>query len=294
MDNQLLEPRANDESDAAGTRLGKGLGWFSIGLGIAQLLAPKKMSRLVGAADDGKAPLFMRLCGMREIGVGLGLLSNPASSKLRWARVVGDALDLGLLGLAVRDSESRPRTLTMLGLTAGATAVDVYAAVRESRRKLGKPIRRAITIARSPHEVYQFWRQLEQLPLFMSWVQSVRDLGGGLSHWVIKTPAGMDIEYDAEITEDVPGRRIAWRSLPDATVPNRGSVTFVDAPGNRGTEVIVELEVSAPLGKTIAGAEARGDLRRLKQVLEVGEILLSDASIHKGPHPAQPAELGGV
>ena len=57
-------------------------------------------------------------------------------------------------------------------------------------------------------------------------------------------------------------------------------------------KVIVELQVAAPLGKTIAGSEAMGDLRRLKQILETGEIVLSDASIHEGPHPAQPTAMG--
>jgi uncharacterized membrane protein len=107
----------------------------------------------------------------------------------------------------------------------------------------------------------------------------------------VKTPAGKSIEYDAEIVEDVPGHRIAWRSLPGASVPNCGQVTFYAAPGDRGTEVIVEMQVAGPLASTIAGAEAKGDLRRLKQVLETGEIVHSDASIHRGPHPAQPPEV---
>ena len=88
-------------------------------------------------------------------------------------------------------------------------------------------------------------------------------------------------------------RRIAWRSLPGATVPNQGSVTFLDAPGNRGTEIIVELQVAAPLGKTIASEEANQDLHHFKQVMELGEITISDASIHHGKHPARPPVHGG-
>ncbi|HTL34614.1 MAG TPA: SRPBCC family protein [Kofleriaceae bacterium] len=153
--------------------------------------------------------------------------------------------------------------------------------------KLGKPLRRAITIGREPLEVYNFWRKLELLPKFMYWIESVEDLGNGISRWKVKTPAGA-IEYDAELVEDVPGHRISWRTLPGATVPHRGTVDFVDAPGGRGTEVIVEMQVAAPLGKTIASQEAGGDLRRLKQILEIGELIKSDASIHEAPHPAQP------
>jgi len=293
MDTQQFEFPDIADSDPTGVKLGKGLGWFSIGLGLAELFAPHAMSRLVGADDHGKAPWIMRACGIRELGVGLGLLAKPTSPALQWARVIGDALDLTKLAGTMASSTSKPRRIGALVATAGVAAADTYAVVRQSRRKLGKPVRRAVTIARSPYEVYQFWRQLDQLPLFMSWVQSVRDLGGGVSHWVVKTPVGTTVEYDAEITEDVPGRRIAWRSMAGASVPNRGSVTFVDAPGKRGTEVIVELEVSAPLGKTIAGAEAQGDLRRLKQVLEVGEILLTYSSIQTGPAPARPLQPGG-
>jgi uncharacterized membrane protein len=139
--------------------------------------------------------------------------------------------------------------------------------------------------------VYALWRNFDRLPEFMTWVESVRDLGGGKSHWTVKTPAGTTIEYDAELIEDSPNHRIAWRSLPGASVPNAGSVMFLDAPGGRGTEVLVEMQVAAPLGKTIASAEAKSDLRRLKQMLEVGEIVKSDASIHKMPHAAQPYSL---
>jgi uncharacterized membrane protein len=155
--------------------------------------------------------------------------------------------------------------------TAGVAALGVYVGVRRARRRLGDPVKRAITIARPPHEVYRFWRDLEQLPQFMTWIESIRDMGAGISHWKVKTPAG-PVEYDAQITEDAPNRRISWRSLPGASVANQGTVTFLEAPGDRGTEVLVEMRVAAPLGKTIAGGEAQGDLHRLKQVLECGEI----------------------
>jgi uncharacterized membrane protein len=170
-----------------------------------------------------------------------------------------------------------------LGLTVGTVLL-----VRAWRRKLGDPVRRAITIGRSRDDVYGFWRKLELLPKFMHWIESVEDRGDGISHWKVKTLGGVSIEYDAEIIEDVPGHRIRWRSLPSATVANCGTVEFLDAPGDRGCEVIVEMQVAAPLGKTIASHEAAADLRRLKQILELGEILQSDASIHEAPHPAQP------
>lgn len=296
MVREPIQHQEISDGNPADVKLGKRLGYFSIGLGIAELIAPRGLARMIGVEQDGLVTTTLRAFGAREIASGVGLLSRPTSTTGPWARVAGDVLDLAMLGLALnKKSYARERTIGALAAVAGVAALDVYAGVRRARRQLGEPVKRAITIARPPHEVYAVWRNFERLPEFMNWVESVRDLGGGVSHWTVKTPAGVSIEYDAEITEDVPNRRIAWRTLPGSMVPNCGSVTFLDAPGNRGTEIIVELQVSAPLGATIAGSEAQGDLRRLKQILETGEIVKSDASIHKGPHPAQPSgNTGGI
>jgi uncharacterized membrane protein len=280
------------DGDRTNTVLGRGLGVFSIGLGLAELAAPSAVAKFIGVDNCGVVPTTLRAFGAREILTGLGLLAKPQAAMGPWARVFGDMLDLAFLGWAMGSkSLNRPRTLGAIAAVAGVAVIDAYAGVRRQRRIMGEPVRQAITINRSPDEIYAIWRNFEQLPQFMTWVESVRDLGNGRSHWKVRTPAGASIEYDAEIVEDVPGHRIAWRSLPGATVPNSGQVTFIAAPGNRGTEVIVDMQVAAPLGKTVAGAEAKGDLRRLKQVLETGEIMKSDASIHRGPHPAQPSEV---
>jgi uncharacterized membrane protein len=288
LDNQEI-----DVGDRPGTKLGKGLGWFSIGLGLAELIAPRHLARLIGIDEDGKAPLVLRLFGLREIAAGAMLLNKPTDPKGGWNRAIGDVMDLAALGIAMRNSTSRGRNLFAIGNILAVGALDVLHGVRETRRKMGDPVRRAITVGVEPARAYKLFRQLELLPQYMTWVKSVEDLGDGQSHWVVKTPAG-EIEYDAEITEDVPNRKIAWRSLANATVPNRGCVEFLDAPGGRGTEVIVEMQVAAPLGKTIATQEAQGDLHRFKQVLELGEVLKSDASIHKAPHAAQPSEGGSL
>ena len=159
-------------------------------------------------------------------------------------------------------------------------------------------VRRSVTVDRGREEVYAFWRDFENLPRFMEHLESVRITDGDRSHWTARAPAGRTVEWDAELTEDVPGERIAWRSLPGADVPNRGVVRFVPAPADRGTEVHVELEYDPPagrLGATVAklfgeepSIQVAADLRRFKQVLETGEVVRSDASIHRGMHPAQP------
>lgn len=289
-----LNSQEQDLGDRPGTKLGKGLGWFSIALGVTELVAPRGLARFIGIEPDGKVPVVTRLFGLREIAAGALLLAKPTSPYGGWNRVFGDLIDLMTMSVAMkRGSTHRGRNVFALANVVGVTALDAYHGVRESRRKLGEPVRRAITINRRPEEVYAMFKNFERLPEFMNWIESVEMIDEDLSHWRVKTPAGV-IEYNAETIEDVPGRKIAWRSMPDATVPNRGCVEFLDAPGGRGTEVLVEMQVAAPLGKTLASAEAKSDLRRLKQMLEVGEIVKSDASIHKKPHAAQPSGQGDV
>jgi uncharacterized membrane protein len=135
----------------------------------------------------------------------------------------------------------------------------------------------------------------------MRHLESVSVGADGRSHWVAKAPAGRTVEWDAETTEDVPNERIAWRSLEGADVRNQGSVEFAPAPGGRGTEVRVTLEYDPPFGKLgskIAmlfreepGQQVYDDLRHFKQVMETGEIVLSDATKQRGAHPAQPNDV---
>jgi uncharacterized membrane protein len=148
--------------------------------------------------------------------------------------------------------------------------------------------RTAVTIKRPVEEVYAFWRDFTNLPSFMYHLQSVEPAGDGRSHWTARAPAGTTVDWDAEITEDRPNARIAWASVEGSKVGNSGSVAFTQAPGGDGTEVRVELSYDPPggaLGKVAAklfGEEPQqqisDDLRRLKQVLETGEVVLSEGS----------------
>jgi uncharacterized membrane protein len=196
--------------------------------------------------------------------------------------------------------------MTALGSVLGVTALDVASAIeltRNERRGFtaneGIHVLSAITVNRPREEVYRYWRDLEHLPKFMAHLESVR-VQDGRSRWRAKGPLGMPIEWEAEIVADQPNENLAWRSCEGADVPNQGSVRFLDAPGGRGTEIRVELHYDPPtgaLGAAVAklfgaepGQEIAGDLRRFKQVIETGEVLHSDASIHKGPHPARPSD----
>jgi uncharacterized membrane protein len=179
-----------------------------------------------------------------------------------------------------------------MAAAAGITALDLYSAARLSRKP--EPthqtmrVKKSITVKRSPDEVYQFWRDFKNLPRFMKHLESVEVRDQRRSHWKAKAPAGANVAWDAEITEDRPNERITWRSLPGADVDNSGTVSFGPAPRRQGTEVTVELEYAPPggmVGVTLAklfGEEPEqqvgGDLRRFKQVMETGEVIKSEAT----------------
>src|ERR1044072_5060613 len=90
--------------DAGAERLAKGLGWFSRGLGLAEVIAPKSLARLIGS--EGNHTLFIRLMGLREITAGVGILTNRKPTGWMWARVAGDGLAFSFLGLAYMSGDS--------------------------------------------------------------------------------------------------------------------------------------------------------------------------------------------
>ncbi len=149
-------------------------------------------------------------------------------------------------------------------------------------------VKKSVTVNRSREDVYRFWRKLENLPRFMYHLESVEAAGDKRSHWVAKAPAGTSVEWDAEIVEDRPNEIISWRSLAGSGIKNAGSVRFVEAPGDRGTEVHVELQYEAPAGSVGAviaklfgeepAQQIRDDLRRFKQVMETDEGSTSQSS----------------
>lgn len=182
------------------------------------------------------------------------------------------------------------RFLLLAGL-GGIAAYVTYKVVRARARKTTSPIMFGVTINRPPMEVYRYFRDFERLPTFMDWLESVQETGGTHSHWVAKLVGGHRVEWDAHLVEDTPGEAIAWESAGDAPLSHTGRVTFTRAPGRESTEVRCEMSIAGSrlLAKVLAKPQIKGDLRRLKQMLEIGEVLKSDASIHAGRHPAQPA-----
>jgi len=286
--------------------LTRGLGWASAALGVPQLVRPGSFAQILGVDDAPKHRLATQIVGVRELVAAAGLLGRPHPFWL-WARVGGDAMDLALLGRALKHHDGKGLHRTALGSAATVviTVTDLYAAVTRTTRRTPMDLHSTTTVTKPVQEVYDFWSRLDRLPTFMAHLEEVRPLDGGRSHWKAAAPFGRDVEWDAETTDDVPGQRIAWRSLDGADVPNSGEVRFLPAPGGRGTEVHVTLRYEMPggaLGKAAAkyfgkepSQQLDDDLRRFKQVLETGEVIRSDgaprgkqAREEFPQHPAQP------
>jgi len=268
-------------------RIARGLGWFSIGLGLTELVAPRAVARLVGTNNHSS---MVRGYGLREITAGVGILSTRQPAGWVWSRVAGDVADLASLATAM-NSKRNQRGKAAFGLAAvtGVTALDIWCARQLSAAVEGEAGRRAQTEAslivnRSPEECYGFWRNLENLPRFLSSVEAVRISGERTSHWIAKLPDGSRVEWEAEVIEDVPSRAISWRTLPEAQLPHSGEVEFTAAPGHRGTIVRVRMDFGeAPLRMKAASLIGKGpaqiidkDLRRFKQVIETGEAITTE------------------
>ena len=300
---------ANEDRGTGGESLADFLGVFSIGLGLAQVLAPETMSKICGIEDAEGNSSVMRALGAREISHGIAILSKQQPEKAVWSRVAGDALDLALLGKAMANPDNhRGRTLFATANVLAVTALDVMAARQLSMQP--KTIanagadagiirtKRSITVNKPVAEVYGFWHNFENLPQFMRHLESVTVTGERRSHWKAKAPAEQSVEWDAETLEDRENEFISWRSVEGSDVFNAGNVRFMPAPGGRGTEVRVELAYDPPFGKLGSkvamlfreepGQQVMDDLRHFKQVMETGEIVFSDATKQRGMHPAQP------
>ena len=205
-----------------------------------------------------------------------------------------------------RDSNSESSTVQRVLLGAGAVAAAAGAAFFLSRKKAdemsdamvsdappwtyrdkpegdkGPLIGRSVTINRPRQEVYARWRDFGRFPEFMDNVRSIERVDDKVSRWTIEAPAGKTVELLTEVTHDLPGERIAWRSVEGSDIETAGEALFRDAPPGRGTIVQLVMAYDPPagaVGKLVAklfqrepNIQARRDLRRFKQLLETGEV----------------------
>jgi hypothetical protein len=205
------------------TTLGRSLGLFSLGLGLAEVAMPRRMARMIGAQDDDAAKTALIAAGVRELAAGVGVLARPGRSAPLWVRLAGDALDLGMLAWFAKSKLRRPERLALAAAAViGAAALDALAARRAARAD-GGVTTKAITTVTPMAEVVERWQSAE-----------------------------------------------VARLLPELTAlrSGEGTITFHPAPGNRGTEIRATVR-----GGILAGAALDRELRKLRQLLETGEIV---------------------
>ena len=158
---------------------------------------------------------------------------------------------------------------------------------RSDTSSLGRPkvhtdraikVRQSITIQRPAQDLYRYWRQVENLPTVMSHIPRVVAINEHQSHWIVDTlPHAPEIEWDAEIINEVDDERIGWRTLKGAVVAHAGSVVF-EARRGAPTKVTVTLQYDppgGPLGAALASLLGQDpvkkigeDLARFKEIME--------------------------
>lgn len=196
---------------------------------------------------------------------GASLAAYGVSQLLGKHYVRGTALALAGSYLVYRGKTGRCRLYDLLGVSTVPSG------------EPGVKIEEAIRVDRPREEVYRYWRNLENLPRFMKYLESVTSIGPKRYHWTVATPARAKIEWDADVTEERENEMLAWRSVPDSQVNSEGRVRFEDAPEG-GTELKLEMTYYPPGGETgisvarllnfITSRLVRRELERFKKMIE--------------------------
>jgi uncharacterized membrane protein len=191
-------------------------------------------------------------------------------------------------------------------LAGAGGAAGFYAVSRAMQKKIntlpygyGIKLKKAVTVASPVEQLYRYWRDLRNVPKLFDHLLSVEPLDESRSHWKLRVPGRMSLEWDAEITVDRENEMIGWRSLDGADLDNAGYVRFERATGGRGTVVRIALQYNPPAGKlgaavaTVLGEKPasliEGALRKFKQLMETGEVPVG-AEEKKWPHSEEPVE----
>ncbi len=161
--------RTRHQNHRKGEPLARQLGWLSIGLGLFEIAAPQKITEWLGIRDEGAG--MLRLCGMREVASGVGLLAQrgPASPWII-SRIAGDIIDVAGLGAAAtKPGADRQRIAAATMMVAGITALDWVCLQRlndrPGREMAGEPlpVKKSIAVNRPVEDVYRFWRDVQNL-----------------------------------------------------------------------------------------------------------------------------------
>ncbi|WP_210530338.1 SRPBCC family protein [Rubellimicrobium arenae] len=213
-------------------------------------------------------------------------MDRTRSSRLSEQKLVAAAATLGLgalaglaaysyLGPSASQAQRHAKTPRLTDDAPGRTA-------RQARFGDYAVTGRSVTINRPRQEIYAFWRDFSNLSKFMENIEDAGESEPGFSSWTIRAPLGQTVKVKSRIVSDRPGEQIAWRSTEESQIDTEGKVMFRDAPGGRGTIVETIISYKPPLGavgQAVAklfsaepSVQARRDLKRLKMLLETGEI----------------------
>jgi uncharacterized membrane protein len=209
-----------------------------------------------------------------------------AAYGLKRRELPGGAAAIAGAALLYRGATGHCDVYQALGInSAGGNGTGTFADMgSDTREQLGGSrgihVEQAVTVAKPISDVYRFWRNFENLPKFMQHLESVAEREEGISHWVARGPAGMKVEWDARIINEIENKVIGWQSLDGSMISTAGSVNFRET--GHGTEVRVHLQYNPPAGKLGAAVawmfgeeptiQVTEDLRRFKRLLETGEI----------------------
>ena len=214
------------------------LGYFSIALGAVELIAPRRLARLIGVPADDTTTNILRAYGARELAAGIAILADPYDSRWLWSRVAGDAVDLASLGAAALDERAERAPLSVAAMSVlGVTALDVFVASRAA------------------------------------------GTGSSFGRSAMNEQA-MTVKVPIEQAESA---WVDWCASGRSALKGDYVVRFELAPAARGTEIY--------LSGNLAKGKLRDELRQFKQIVEAGEIVVSD-----GPalwRPAQPRKGAG-
>jgi uncharacterized membrane protein len=195
--------------------------------------------------------------------------------------VAGGGVILTVVGARRRDLSGWLLMIGGFGLLArAATNLDTKRLVGIGARRRAVDLQKTITIDAAPEDVYAFWAAYENFPRFMSRVLEVRPSARpGQSHWTVAGPGGVPIEFDAEVTQEIPNQVLAWRTVEGSIVGHAGFVRFEPAPYER-TRLHIRMSYNPPGGWFGHGlAKAFGvdpkssldaDLVRMKTLVETG------------------------
>lgn len=230
-----------------------------------------------GVIDTGKRD------GLASAGTSLATLATDTAGTWRrnhWSpaqRALAGAAGAGLAMFGYLRGGVKGVAMCALGsaLVARSTANEQLADVL---RHQGVLVEKSITVDAPVEKVFAFWRNLENLPQWMSHVREVRSLGGDRFHWVVDGPAGVPVEWDSELLNIEENREMTWRSVGDSQVEHVGRIRFEDSGG--GTHISVQMRYSPPggiVGHAVARAfgvdpktEMDEDLARMKVAIETG------------------------